>query len=211
MTQNRKIVWVLGSGFSVPLGGPTLTSLLSSDSKAVVARIYPQNKYPRLYEDQYFTYSYKVFDYGLGNAPRNRTLPKMWADAEEYLDYLDTAVTFPQSPAAARVNSVINSTGLARTVEIPLLAVTTRRIIAAECSVFLEGTDTNLEKWRPYYRWAKMLDYNHTIITFNYDRVLEIVSEIPNIKNIHFGRDSFRGLNYPINGLRYSVKITRQR
>lgn len=101
----------------------------------------------------------------------------MWADAEQYLDYLDTAATAPDSPAAARLNNVIKRVNKDTDIDIQLLAYTTRRIIAAECSQFLESTSLKLETWQPYIHWASLLDINHTIITFNYDRVLETLSD----------------------------------
>ena len=41
------------------------------------------------------------------------------------------------------------------------------------CSVFLQHAETSGEKWGPYIRWASKLRPSDTIITFNYDLVLE--------------------------------------
>lgn len=192
--MNRKIVWVLGSGFSQPLGGPTLADLLSRASEATVQKIFPKNHYPELYDGGCFDFSYRIFKLGL--SPSDNKLPQMWADAEQYLDYLDTAVTFPNGPAAARLSSINENVEYLSKIEIPKLKDITRRIIAAECSVFLEGSSSDLETWQPYIRWASMLDKNHTIITFNYDRVLEILTDVKVIKNINkFGHNSFFGIS----------------
>jgi hypothetical protein len=190
MNQNRKIVWVLGSGFSVPLGGPTLNSLLSRASKDVIEMVFPEDRYPKLYEGGYFATSFNIF--GLGLSPRNKTFPQMWADAEQYLDDLDTAVSSPEGPAAARLKSVIRHANFPSKIDFLSLANTTHRIIAAECSAFLEDKNIEFEIWQPYIRWAKMLDYNHTIITFNYDRVLETLAGINKIQ--WFGLNSFVGI-----------------
>src|SRR4051794_16114286 len=48
-----------------------------------------------------------------------------------------------------------------------------KRIMAAECSAFLIDTDLKSEKWSPYMQSARELDANHTIITFDYDLVLD--------------------------------------
>jgi hypothetical protein len=55
-----------------------------------------------------------------------------------------------------------------------------RRLIAAECSGFTR--DTNLaspkdvpERWSAHIDWLKNLNERHTIITFNYDRALEMI------------------------------------
>ena len=42
--------------------------------------------------------------------------------------------------------------------------------------MFLERADLEQERWRPYRRWAELLGPRHTIINFNYDRVVEMLS-----------------------------------
>jgi hypothetical protein len=44
--------------------------------------------------------------------------------------------------------------------------------VAAEC-LFTSHANPKGETWDPYYRWAATLTKNHTIISFNYDLVLE--------------------------------------
>jgi hypothetical protein len=191
MSSDPQITWVLGSGFSVPLGGPILVNLISRASKATIQKIFPREKFPKLYDGDNFDASYKIYD--LGHSPSDNKIPQMWTDAEQYLDYLDTATTFPAGPAAARLNYVISHAKLSFEVDSLRLANTTRRIIAAEYSVFLENTSTELEKWQPYLRWAAMLNKNHTVISFNYDRVLEILAEIRELQGID--PDGFVGIS----------------
>jgi hypothetical protein len=50
-----------------------------------------------------------------------------------------------------------------------------RRFVAAQCCAFLEGANLEEERWSPYKRWAGELGPSDTIITFNYDRVLELL------------------------------------
>jgi hypothetical protein len=50
--------------------------------------------------------------------------------------------------------------------------------MAAECCVFLKDSDFKLERWKPYIEWATALTQNDTIITFNYDRVPDLLSKL---------------------------------
>jgi hypothetical protein len=58
---------------------------------------------------------------------------------------------------------------------------TARRLVAAECAAFLQHVDPTREQWRPYRRWAASLTPNDTVVTFNYDRVLEMLHDQQNI------------------------------
>jgi hypothetical protein len=117
----------------------------------------------------------------------------MWADAEQYLDYLDAAVDNPNGVAAARFVTVFKSIDPLSEIKFQKYASSARQIVAAECSVFLEKTSPDLEVWQPYIRWANKLNNLHTIITFNYDRVLETLAGWKKVKNgIDF--DGFFGL-----------------
>jgi hypothetical protein len=48
--------------------------------------------------------------------------------------------------------------------------------VAGECCLFLRGADTSSEKWRPYVEWARSLEAGDTVITFNYDRTVELAA-----------------------------------
>ena len=51
-----------------------------------------------------------------------------------------------------------------------------RRALATDCSIFLRGADVKTERWAPYVSWARsQLDWTHTVITFNFDAVPEIL------------------------------------
>jgi hypothetical protein len=203
--MDKKIVWVLGSGFSVPLGAPTLVELLNPASKVIVEKLFPENDFPKLYKGGNFSTSYSLF--ANGHSPRNKSLPKMWADAEQYLDYLDTATVVTDGPATARLTSV--HMGLHNEIKINGLADITRRIVAAECSVFLQRTSPDLEIWQPYLRWANKLNQNHTIITFNYDTVLETLVNKCNGIGGHsfFGLPTYDSDYVIISGVSVVVKL----
>jgi len=48
--------------------------------------------------------------------------------------------------------------------------------VAAQCCSFLRYSPTNLERWDPYVEWLKTLRADDTVVTFNYDRVVETAS-----------------------------------
>jgi hypothetical protein len=54
------------------------------------------------------------------------------------------------------------------------------QLMAAECCAFLEDANLEYERWRPYKRWARHLTPSDVVLTFNYDRVPDLLeSEAP--------------------------------
>lgn len=168
--EAKKIVWVLGAGFSKPLGGPLLTGLLSRESEKDIVVRYPKEDYPHLHGDSPDIVR-SLYWHGLSD-------DRMWTHAEEFLDYVDTAAEPPASrstnPHAERLRRVLDSVFNTK-IEPDLLRATARRLVAAECCWFLEGIDTRREPWRPFRRWAGLLGWSDTIVSFNYDRVIEML------------------------------------
>jgi hypothetical protein len=99
----------------------------------------------------------------------------IWANAEDFLGYLEAATG--EQIFAERINALLSG----RAPALKTLSATARRLVAAECCGFLEGLKVgeliSRESWRPYVRWAQALSENDTVITFNYDRVIEVLSE----------------------------------
>ena len=59
----------------------------------------------------------------------------------------------------------------------PEYSCAARRLLAAECDEFLADADAkNEERWAPYRRWIEQLKEHHTVISFNYDLVIETAS-----------------------------------
>jgi hypothetical protein len=48
-----------------------------------------------------------------------------------------------------------------------------QRLLAAECCGFMQEADPSLERWEPYVTWASRLTELDTVVTFNYDLVVE--------------------------------------
>lgn len=171
-TADSSVVWILGAGFSQPLGGPLLTDLFSKRSKMDLRALYPDvfssaltDGIPDLYEK------------GLGNGGYERR----WGDGEAFLDALDGAARKPEGPLATRLLGLATLSGV-RGVSIRDLSVAARRTIAAECCAFLEGVETSSERWQPFTDWAKELDDRDTLLTFNYDRVIETACSAANTR-----------------------------
>jgi hypothetical protein len=58
------------------------------------------------------------------------------------------------------------------------LARAAKRLLAFETSAFLVGNSPTSERWLPYRRWLSSLTEEDTIITFNYDCVVELAKEV---------------------------------
>ena len=117
----------------------------------------------------------------------------MWDNAETFLDYLDTAAEVPPNnepnPHADRITLILKRNNWSR-ISPQDLRHAARRLIAAECCAFLEGADTRREQWQPYRTWARFLTGSDTIISFNYDRVVEMLCDAQD-------RDASRGVGTP--------------
>ncbi len=196
--SGHRIVWILGAGFSKPLGGPLLADLFTPASPGNLEARYPRAKYDRLVGVVADLVRY-VYQYGLGlgqSAPLDRfgtfSPERLWENAEEFLEYLDTATVDGESPEWRRLTELVNRYKTSRLAANPSLkfppydepnqrrhiGATARRLLAAECSAFLRDVQVgspHSEKWIPYETWWSRLtpDRRHTIITFNYDLVVE--------------------------------------
>lgn len=185
-------VWILGAGFSKPLGGPLLQKLLSPESERDLRIRYPDK--PQLQTLQIES-ARLLYWYGRSNKPSGPASvgpasfhgqgEDLWEDAEEYLDYLDTAAEGGAgSPAYDRLLQIL-SYGRIKT-RLPdgapilkLMTAAARRLLAAECCAFLEGVDSSSERWSPYQRWLRdLFDWGEdTVVTFNYDLVPETLAK----------------------------------
>jgi hypothetical protein len=183
MVDARRTVWILGAGFSRSLGGPLLPDLLSPATTNFVGGVYRTNPFigdgnrqsgERAADCEAASIVRLMYEeFGGETAPPGR---RFWSDAEAFLDQLDAAHHGgPESPAAMRIQ---NAWTLARFRNGPLpdcstLREAARRLVAAACCSFLRDADTNEERWQPYLSWAQDTGASDTILTFNYDRVLE--------------------------------------
>jgi hypothetical protein len=183
----QSVVWILGSGFSKALGGPLLADLLSersgSEAKARLAELASHyTNMDRLLGDikpgeevPDFALVYKIFSEHLRGAAESKGKAVHWDHAEEYLTFVD-------STSGDSARREILKRWLPNEYRSDDAAGAFRRrvvqAIAAEC-MFAETASVNKdEAWSPYISWGKRLDAGHdSIITFNYDTVLEKLGE----------------------------------
>ncbi|MGA2451049.1 MAG: hypothetical protein ABTD50_20500 [Polyangiaceae bacterium] len=132
----------------------------------------------------------RLYDYGWseGRERQSTMVESIWTNAEDFLDYVDTAAdpgsAEEDNPHAARINEIMSRAFGGHNDAVGItpdrLATAARRLVAAECCAFLEGTSIHREQWRPFRHWAARLSENDTVVTFNYDRVIETLRDAQN-------------------------------
>jgi len=161
-TGNR-VAWVLGAGFSKSLGGPLLVDMFSKRTQEESRHRF-KSLDPTSHNELYEFY-------------RKHQRPErghvLWGDAEEFLDYADTA------REDGHRQKVLKELGQ----DVVRLHTQCIASLAAETS-FASGVSLSSEAWQPYLTWARTLTRNDSIITFNYDLVLERLGEDQTVRNL---------------------------
>lgn len=197
MSDDRKVVWILGAGFSRSLGGPLLSDLFTLESQDRIFSTYDF----RDEEELYFKAITRAYWYGLKNesilsekakaelAEYTTIRENLWEHSEEFLERLDIAAESEESRAAFVLFKKIFALVANRTFadsQKKLLSVRTyaKKLFAAECDMFLDNNPASGERWIPYKYWAGRLNPNDTVLTFNYDKVLEKLKQSVRNNNI---------------------------
>jgi hypothetical protein len=164
-----EIVWILGAGFSRALGGPLLPDLLSRPSEVRIRGRFKRFS-DRLFSTEGGGLIRRIVE--SHGWQRSNSDEPAWRDAEEFLEFLDLAAeSGHDSPPLLTLRQYANTPGLG--VEgARALAAAAKRLVAAECC-FFSPCDVAYEKWAPYVAWASRIEDTDTVITFNYDRVVE--------------------------------------
>lgn len=183
------VVWVLGAGFSRPLGGPLLPELMRPEVRSLLAACYPEPHYRNhepFVELVLYLYAYgRRFQEGRELAVQGEPGEHLWQDAEQFLDYLDTAAADENAPARRQIERIVRAAGSywrlwpmenGGAAGFLILSRTAKRIVAGVCSAFLRGADPSTERWEPYLTWARSLMPGDTVITFNYDAVPDLLA-----------------------------------
>ncbi len=195
MAKQKKIVWVLGAGFSRALGGPLLRDVFSPGSFGLTQATFKTEEFKtvtgREAKTVHFLYNWgTAFKEGrLPDWPENRVGPgvRLWDDAEQFLDFLE-GVSQTKAPEVFRdalvaVGTLSNGNWSQLASNMDKARLTARQLLAAESSRFLQGAEVETERWEPYREWLRHRGFadegkegaEETIITFNYDTALEKV------------------------------------
>ena len=161
MSYTKKTVWILGAGFSRSLGGPLLGDLLTERGELEFKSRFPNKKDTYLYHP----YLSGLREHKYSNMP-------LWSDVEEFLEFVDLA----RVPGSAQdiVKTLLDSYG--PNISVEDLRKRLLQSVAGDCS-FASFKDPSLEAWEPYLDWHKTLNEKDTVITFNYDGVVERLGE----------------------------------
>jgi hypothetical protein len=200
MTAQPSIVWILGAGFSKGLGGPLITDLLAHRELTMLKSIFPEEAHgdaaTEIFKARLF------FNYGKEH--------HFWDHAEQFLDVVESAdaengqersqahallswmlkdrVRYPLTETKKGGASLFGGPPAPQVPgpsydfdSIGKLASACRRALAVDCSLFLKAAQVETERWVPYRHWASELDGSHTVITFNYDQVPELLAQSANL------------------------------
>lgn len=152
------VVWVLGAGFSASLGAPLLNGLFNPTDLEQLRR-----------SDRLSCAKNDMADMLLNIYAAKKG--ELWQTAEDFIDFIDLA-----KDDALRTSKIWSAATALAGKEGDWLP-TLQRLAAAQCGAFLEDNNLDDEHWGPYRRWAKGLDARDTVITFNWDRVLETLAD----------------------------------
>ena len=157
-----KRVWILGSGFSKGGGGPLLNELLTPSSREKLkAQFDFGSNFETVYDIYWLHHSKREKD------PATARIPIFWDDAEQFLTFMDS-VKRDHGGYRAKMFA-----GQHPDVNVDDFYRKCVQAVAAECCFTEKDLDLEGEDWQPYVDWAKTLTPHDTIITFNYDMVLE--------------------------------------
>lgn len=172
-----RTVWILGAGFSRSLGGPLLPDLFRQEDRLDLTARYPQGQYGDLQEVCWKTQG--LFNWG-------KAVERQWADAEQFIDFVDCAkANSPESALLLRMSSkatvpheirglLATNIESVRFDDLDAIKSAAVRALAAECSWFWRHANDQTERWAPYRLWLSSLDGSYDrVVSFNYDGVLE--------------------------------------
>lgn len=174
--SNLKHVYILGAGFSMPLGGPSFNQLVSKTEERKVIET--------------------LGDFELGNEGQffremDEVLTSLWkaigkhgpVNLEELLEIVDYADQVSQVDLRRVIVDGLNfccghSERKWRDRDMRNVGRIIRHRIAISTTLFHEQVPETSERWMPYKKWFSSLTTDDTIITFNYDSVVERAAKL---------------------------------
>jgi hypothetical protein len=206
VSDERKVVWILGAGFSVPLGGPLFKRLISRESLRALgswldfvtqkhfAYIPDGDSAGKHYVDASITAELVCELYVMGLGKDEFDPGRLWNDAEEFLERLEIAIEphdllttgihemlgkirGSHPHASLAIESFQGKHGMHK------LRDEAIRFVAGACSIFLDRPEgrhaivDDSEQWEPYRHWITQLKPGcDAVVTFNYDRSLDMLA-----------------------------------
>lgn len=181
--SEKRVVWILGSGFSRSLGGPLLWDFFSRPLEAKLIAALQNVPGPATWPEKFGALIKDlraIYTGGLEERYEDTAFRRgPWADAEEFLEYVDMAndgVRSAKELVLAALRNSRTSYG-AESEKIAALALDVRSYLACATNHFIDSPDVveKAERWEPYRRWASNLRMQDDVISFNYDVVPEQV------------------------------------
>lgn len=178
--SDKSVAWIVGAGFSKFLGAPLLRELLTVESAQRIKAAYDGN--PDGLSTAGIDDLSAIFESG-------RDTFNFWADAEEFIEKLDqtklsaSARTVMTDMLRRIVRRIMNDASREppKTTEIRERAI---RAMGIEILQFLRDAQPDLERWTPYRSWVGGLDGTDSVLTFNYDRVPELLKPYAHMKDL---------------------------
>jgi hypothetical protein len=177
--KNKEInhVYILGAGFSRPMGGPLFTELLDLPLRYDIRNFENHNSGSVLQlvntvRDIHYFYRWLLQE-------------RMVLNAEHFLEMCDCALDGKESwliqsfPGQFRSLTQWNNNSKTPMPQIDLFRFflkATRIRLAVETNSFIEQVPEMNDRWQPYIRWFPGLGKTDTIITLNYDLLVETVA-----------------------------------
>ncbi|HBE69859.1 MAG TPA: hypothetical protein DDW52_17065 [Planctomycetaceae bacterium] len=164
-------VYILGAGFSVPLGGPLFKDLLTYN-------LHHRSKADELIRNTPFSslaHHFMLRSFDPSPATRRKLerelLLGIELDAEQLVELVDEAANSPDSFEARTIKKLVGDTDLNKCLEALKL------VIAAQSNHFVARLESGSERVEPFLRWVRSLDQKDTVISFNYDLAVEKLFE----------------------------------
>ena len=170
-----KHVYILGAGFSRPLGGPLFNNLLTmeywkSHSEKIGLAAEMRDCLELLHRP-----GTRPIDEALGLSSR--------LNAEELIALLEWCYLNPNSirsklvyepfpVIAAKIMSLKDTGRFLRKVYMDL-----KRLVACQCNTFTQHLEAETDLVAPYVAWLKNLTPRDTIVSFNYDTAVESIAQ----------------------------------
>jgi hypothetical protein len=182
--DQKRVVWILGAGFSRSLGAPLLAELFTQESLLGVRATF--GAIPEV--DKWMDQAEKLVTAYLRGArsnrsPANRPEAHHWEHAEEFIERIALASECGGAHAE-RLHAATMEHISGRAEAMHSVA---KSLLAAECSAFLEHADPAMERWSPYLTWATHLRPSDTVLTFNYDRVPDLLNDTIGLERAGIG------------------------